>query len=52
MSTYYERQLVRNEARAPTEPLDKALLGLAIWTVVLFGLALRASRLEQRRKFT
>jgi ABC-2 type transport system permease protein len=51
LPTYHYGQLAWNAIGADTEPMSKAVLNLAIWTLILFGLALRAFRLEQSRKF-
>jgi hypothetical protein len=37
---------------APTESMVSAVIWLAIWTVLLFGLALRFIRRDQNRKFS
>jgi ABC-2 type transport system permease protein len=52
LPTYHYGQLAWNAVGAPTESMDKAVLALVIWTVVLFGLALRFFRLDQSRKFS
>lgn len=51
LPTYHYGQLAWNAIGADTEPMSRAVLYLGIWTVILFGLALRAFRLEQSRKF-
>ena len=51
LPTYHYGQLAWNAIGAPTEAVSLAVLNLAVWTVILFALALRAFRLEQSRKF-
>jgi ABC-2 type transport system permease protein len=51
LPTYHYGQLAWNAVGAPTESMTTAALWLAVWSVVLFGLAIRFMRLDQRRKF-
>jgi len=52
LPTYHYGQIAWNAVGAPTESMEKAVIWLAIWTVLLFGLALRFIRLDQSRKFS
>ena len=52
LPTYHYGQLAWNAVGAPTESVEKAVLWLAAWAVVLFALALRFIRLDQSRKFS
>jgi len=52
LPTYHYGQLAWNAIGSPTESMATAVLWLAGWTVLLFGLAARAYRLEQTRKFS
>jgi ABC-2 type transport system permease protein len=52
LPTYHYGQIAWNAVGAPTESMESAAIWLAIWTVVLFGLALRFIRLDQNRKFS
>ena len=51
LPTYHYGQLAWNAVGAPTESVEKAVIGLAIWAAILFALALRFLRLDQNRKF-
>src|SRR5438445_150850 len=48
---YHYGQLAWDTIGAASEPIWKAALGLLIWAVILFALAVRAYRLDQTRKF-
>ena len=48
---YHYGQLAWDTVGAASEPIWKAALGLLIWAVILFALAVRAYRLDQTRKF-
>jgi ABC-2 type transport system permease protein len=52
LPTYHYGQLAWNAVGAPTEAMSTAVMALVIWSVVLFGLALRFIRLDQSRKFS
>jgi ABC-2 type transport system permease protein len=52
LPTYHYGQIAWNAVGAPTESMESAAIWLAIWTVLLFGLALRFIRLDQNRKFS
>lgn len=52
LPTYHFGQLAWISVGANhTESLGTAVLGLAIWTVIFFGIALRSYRVEEERKF-
>jgi len=51
LPTYHYGQLAWNAVGAPTESIEKAVTWLVIWTVVLFALALRFIRRDERSKF-
>ena len=51
LPTYHFGQLAWITVGAGNESLARAALGLAIWTVILFGIALRSYRVEEERKF-
>ncbi len=51
LPTYHYGQLGWQAVGHAQEPLAKAVLWLAVWTLVLLGVAVRAYRLEQMRKF-
>jgi ABC-2 type transport system permease protein len=48
---YHYGQLSWDTVGGASEPLWKAVLGLVIWAVILFAVAIRAYRLDQTRKF-
>jgi ABC-2 type transport system permease protein len=52
LPTYHYGQIAWNAVGAPTESMESAVIWLAVWTVLLFGLALRFIRLDQNRKFS
>jgi len=52
LPTYHYGQLAWNAIGADTESVGRAVLYLGIWSVVLFGVAVRAFRLDQSRKFS
>jgi ABC-2 type transport system permease protein len=49
---YHYGQLAWDTIGGASEPLWRAVLGLLIWTVILFAAAVRAYRLDQTRKFS
>lgn len=51
LPTYHFGQLAWITVGAGTESLAAAALGLAVWTVILFAIALRSYRVEEERKF-
>ncbi|MGH7876823.1 MAG: ABC transporter permease [Candidatus Dormibacteraceae bacterium] len=51
LPTYHYGQIAWNAIGAPTESMEEAVVALALWTVILFGLAIRFFRLDQTRKF-
>jgi ABC-2 type transport system permease protein len=48
---YHYGQLAWDTVGGASEPIWKAVLGLVIWAVILFAVAIRAYRLDQTRKF-
>jgi ABC-2 type transport system permease protein len=52
LPTYHYGQIAWNAVGAPTESMESAVVWLVVWTLVLFGLALRFIRLDQSRKFS
>jgi len=52
LPTYHYGQIAWNAVGAPSESMETAVIWLSVWTVVLFGLALRFFRLDQNRKFS
>jgi len=52
LPTYHYGQIAWNAVGAPTESMESAVVWLTIWTVLLFGLAVRFIRLDQSRKFS
>ena len=52
LPTYHYGQLAWGAVGAPTEPLATSLAWLAVYTLLFFGLALKAYRRDERRKFS
>jgi ABC-2 type transport system permease protein len=48
---YHYGQLAWDTIGGASEPIWKAILGLVIWAIILFAVAIRAFRLDQTRKF-
>lgn len=51
LPTYHYGQLAWDVVGHAAEPLGTAVMGLAVWGVVLFAMAARAYRLDEVRKF-
>jgi ABC-2 type transport system permease protein len=52
LPTYHYGQIAWNAVGAPTESMESAVIWLAVWTVLLFALALHFFRMDQNRKFS
>ena len=52
LPTYHYAQLAYAPLHHADEPLGSALAWSAVWAVILFGLAVRAYRRDQGRKFS
>lgn len=52
LPTYHYGQIAWNAVGAPSESMSTAVIWLALWSVVLLGLAVRFFRLDQSRKFS